>query len=106
MNHIEIQEALPELMAGTLDTEIEQLVLAHLVTCAECRVELAFWAKLAKQMNDEAIPMPRETYQSIKAELFEHGNETMGFFESMRTVGDALSTTGKACRLALSLGRI
>ncbi len=104
MNHTDIQEALPELMAGTLDEQIEQEVLAHLVVCAACRVELAFWARVAKQLNDETAELPRDVYLDVRAVLFESETETMGFYESMETLGGALSVTRKACRLALSLG--
>jgi hypothetical protein len=104
MNHEEIQEELPQLIAGTLSPEKEQAVLQHLAQCGECRRELAFWAQVSVQVKSELPAVPKEALQDVKTALFHGGKHRIGLFERLEKLGEVLQVTGEACRLAVSLG--
>lgn len=104
MNHEEIQEELPQLIAGTLSPEKEQEMLHHLAACSECRRELAFWAKISMQMKADLPAVPKEALQDVKTALFDGGKHRAGLLERLEKLGEVLQATGEACRLAVSLG--
>lgn len=101
MNCETVSERLPELLAGTLDRETEAQTLAHLATCAACRVDLALWAHVAAAVNAEAAVLPEDTVQSVRERLF--GERPASLIGSMKHIGRTLGLVRSACRLALSV---
>lgn len=99
MNCESESELLPELLAGTLDRETETELLSHLARCADCRGELAFWAKIAEAAKAESAAMPESLREDVRESLFGERAKTLA--ESLRLVGRSLSLARSACRLAL-----
>lgn len=51
-------ELLPWFAAGSLDAAERSAVVLHLVTCAECRQELAFWQSFVPRLQSEVSSLP------------------------------------------------
>jgi anti-sigma factor RsiW len=100
MNCDSASELLPELLAGSLDRETELEVLSHLAHCAQCRVELAFWAQVSGAVKADAAEMPNGLLEDVRENLFSDRTKTL--IESLRFTGRALGLAGSAFRLALS----
>ena len=89
-----VQERLPELLTGKLPMQEEQQVLGHLAQCADCRAELAFWARVSAAVREDAPQPDAALLNGVREALFPR---------APLTPWEKLRETHEVCRMAFKL---
>ena len=70
---------IPLLLGDGLTEEIQNSVIMHLVTCKDCREELAFWAQIQLAKKSETGEVPKEVTNRVLAAIKEVNRESDPF---------------------------
>ena len=95
-----ISAMLPELLGSKLDRTNEMETLSHLAHCAQCRKELAFWARLSDTVKADAADMPPKLFDEVSGRLAINQKRTLR--ECMEITRSTLGITATVLRMVLS----
>lgn len=108
----EIEELLPDFLAGRLNSEQAVAVQAHVAECKQCREEVELWNRLATLPQEQPGPALRSRFEAMletyeqgrweKAHLAAQRKQFLGLDDLVRWLRTPSLSAGWACVLLLA----